>query len=329
MPEIIGREIEIGLATEAVRGTAETTVDRWLRKVTASIVERAEFADDDSTRGVLEDMEGRRVVQKYIEGDMEGIAHVDAIGFLFASLYGKVASSVVAGSVYDHVFTLKQNIDHQSLTVFAKDGGAQQLKYNGCVVNTLEINAAVDDYVRFSAGFIGKAGVDNTAVPSYSTEYDFIGRDITVKIAASEAGLAAANAIPVKELTITHDQGSIRDHVFGSHTPDDIYNAKHSIEGEIMLNFADETYKDLYLSDTAKYMSITIEGEANLGGGYKPTITYILNKVMFNDWNRDGGSDELVTQPISFKAYYNETDGEASQVTLRNLTSAYANVPSA
>lgn len=328
MSEIIGREIEVGFSTEAVRGTAEATVDKWSKNVTASIVERAEMADNDTVRGVLEDMEGRRVVQKYIEGDIEGIVHVDAIGYLYASLYGKVTSAVVAGSVYSHEFALKQNIEHQSLTVFAKDGGVQTLKFAGCMVNTLEVNAAVDDYVRFTAGIIGKSSEDAVVTPSYDTEYDFIGRDITVKIADTEAGLAGATAVPVKEITVTHDQGAIRDHVLGSYTPSDIYNAKHSLEGEFTLNFSDQTFKDLYLGDTAKYMSITIEGEAILGGSYKPTITYILNKVQFNDWNRSGGKDELVTEPISFKCYYNETDGQASKVTLQNLTSSYANVPS-
>jgi len=326
--EIVGRELEVGFSTEGTRGTAEATVDKWSKNVTASIVERAEHADNDTVRGVLEDMEGRRVVQKYIEGDIEGIAHVDAIGYLYASLYGKVTSAVVAGSVYSHEFTLRQNIEHQSLTVFAKDGGVQNLKFAGCMVNTLELNAAVDDYVRFTAGITGRTAENATVTPDYDTEYDFIGRDITVKIADTEAGLAGATAVPVKEITVTHDQGSIRDHVLGSYTPSDIYNAKHSIEGGFTLNFTDETFKDLYLGDTAKYMSITIEGEAILGATYKPTITYIFNKVQFNDWNRSGGADELVTQPISFKCYYNETDGEASKVTLQNLTSAYSNVPS-
>jgi len=326
--EIIGREIEVGFSTEATRGTAESTVDKWAKSVSASIVERAEHADNDITRGVLEDMEGRRVTQKYIEGDIEGIAHVDAIGYLYASLYGKVTSAVVAGSVYSHIFELKQNINHQSLTLFAKDGDVQTLKFAGCVVNTLEINASVDDYVRFTAGIIGRTAEDAVVSSSYDTEYDFIGRDITVKIADSEAGLADADAVPVKEITVTHDQGSVRDHVLGAYTPDDIYNGKHSIEGDFTLNFADEVYKDLYLSDTAKYMSVTIEGEAILGATYKPTITYIFNRVQFSDWNRSGGADELVTQPVSFKAFYNETDNEASKVTLQNITTSYVNVPS-
>lgn len=329
MGEIIGRDIEVGFSTEAVRGTAETVVDKWFRNVTANIVERAENVEDDTSRGRLEDMEGRRVVQKYIEGDMDGIAHADAIGYLYSSLYGKVSSSVVAGSVYDHEFTLNQNIEHQSLTVFGKDGDAQQVKFAGCMVNTLEINATVDDYVRFTAGIIGKEATDDTATPSYDTEYDFIGCDITVKIADTEAGLAGAEASKLKEVTLTHDQGGLRDHVLGNCPPDNVYNTKKMITGEMTLNFTDETFKDLYLSDLAKYMSITIEGEADIGGGNNPSITYVLNKVLVNDWNKnENGKDELVTQTVSFKAYYNKTDQEQSKVTLRNLTASYANVPS-
>jgi len=329
MTEIIGREIEVGFATEATRGSAESSVDKWMKNVTANIIERAEHVDDDSTRGKLEDMDKRRVTQKYIEGDLEGIVHVDAIGYLLASIYGKVATSLVSGSVYDHEFTLKQNIEHQSLTVFAKDGGAQQLKFAGCMVNTLELSAAVDDYVRFTAGITGISGADDSSTPSYDTEYDFIGKDITIKVADSEAGLVGATAIKAQDVTLTHDQGGIRDHVFGSYNPDGVYNGKSAIEGEFSLNFSDETFKDLFLGDTPKYMSITIEGSDDIGGGNKPTITYVFNKVMITSWDRSGGNDELVTETVGFKAYYNETDGEASKVTLRNLTSSYANVPSA
>jgi hypothetical protein len=326
--EIIGRELQVGFATEAVRGTAESSVDRWLRNVTTNIIEKAEHVQDDTTRGVLEDMENRRVVKKYIEGDFEGIAQIDALGFLYASVYGKVSSSVVAGSVYDHVFGVKQNTIHQSLTVFTKDGSVQNLKLAGCVVNTLEVSGSVDDFVRVKANIIGQTATDGSASPSYNTEYDFIGKDITIKLADSEAGLSGATAIKVKDFTITHDQGIIRDHVFGSYTPGDLYNSKNSIEGEITINFSDETYKDLYLGDSAKYMQIVIQGTSDLGGGYYPTLTYVFNKVKITDWDRSGGNDELVTEKISFKAFYNETDSEASTVTLRNLTSSYANVPS-
>ena len=71
-------------------------------------------------------------------------------------------------------------------------------------------------------------------------------------------------------------------------------------------------------------MSITITGDADLGGGTYPTITMILNRVQVQDWNRDdAGAGELVGQPVSVKAFFNETDGEQSSLVLRNLTTEY------
>jgi len=326
--EIIGRQIEFGVATEASRGVAEATADRWMRKVTANVVEKATHVLDDTTRGVLEDGEARRVVQKYIEGDVEGILHIDLIGWLFANIYGSVVTATVEGTVKSHTFSLKQNIQHQSLTLFAKDGSVQQQVFSNAMINTLQINASIDDYVRFSTSFVASAAADNTDTPSYETEYDFVARDIAIKIADTEAGLTSATALKTKDMSITWDQGIVRDHVFGAYNPDDIYNAKLMIEGSFTLNFTDKTFKELYLGNDAKYMSIVIEGEEVLSGTSKPKIEIILNKVQFMDWNRSGDANSLVTEPINFRAFYNATDKKQSTVKLQNVTSAYTNVPS-
>lgn len=327
--EIVGREIEFGVATEATRGTAETAANKWCRKVTANVVERAEHAIDETTRGRLEDGEGRRVVQRYVEGEVEGILHADVLGWFLANIYGIVVTSTVTGSVKQHIFSLAQNIQHPSLTLFAKDGSVQQLAFDNAMINTLEITAEIDDYVRFNASFIASGATNDDDTPSYDTEYDFVARDITIKMADTEAGLAGATALKAKNVSWKYDQGLIRDHVVGSYDPDDIYNAKLMIDGSFELNFADETYKDLYLGNSAKYMSITIAGEADLGSGNHPTVTLVLNKVQIMDWNRDGGANDLVTEPINFRAFYNPTDQEQSTTTLKNLTAAYDNIPSA
>jgi len=329
MAEIIGRQIAAGIGVEDVRGTAPTTPDRWFRAVTASIVERAERATDDTKRGRLEDSEGARIVRKWVEGSLEGIVHADAIGFLFYNLYGAVNSQVVTGSIYDHVFTLQNSIQHPSLSVFAYDGGVQNLVYRNGMVSSLELTVTTDDYVRFSAEFIAKDSASNADSPSYATEYDFISRDVTMKIADTEGGLSGATALKVKEMNISWTAEAIADYVFGSYNPDDVYNSSFMIEGQMTLNYEDNTFKDLYLADTYKYMQIVIEGAADIGSGNHPTITILFNRVQFNDWNREGGNDELVTQPVSFKAFLNVTDSQQSEVTLRNLMASYSNPVSA
>lgn len=326
--EIIGRQIEFGIATEAVRGTAETVADKWCRKITANVVEKAAHAVDETTRGGLADAQGRRVVQRYIEGDLQGILHVDVVGYMFANLYGAaVSSQVAATSVYSHVFNLRENIQHQSLTLFAKDGTVQQSTFGTAMLSTFELTAAVDDYVRFNANFVAALSATNADTPSYDTEYDFIARDIVIKQAVTEAGLVGAVAVKAKNLTLTWDTGLIRDHVVGSYNADDIYNSKMMIEGSMTLNFEDEIFKDFYLNNNELYMSVTLTGEVDLDSGENPSIQVLLYKVQITDWSRSGDADALVTQEVSFRAFYNATDAKQSQVTVNNLTTTYPNVP--
>lgn len=325
--EIIGRQIELGMAAEASRGVASASAAKWLRKASATIVEKAVHAVDETSFGGFEDGEGRRVVQSYIEGEVAGPLHVDAAGWFFGNIYGICVTSTVAGLVRDHVFNLKQNALHTTLTFFAKDGAVQNLAFAGCMVDTFQLSVTTEDYIRFTSKIVGNSAAADTETTSETAEYDFVSRDVTVKLATSAAGLPAADAIKVKSLDITWDQGLIRDHVVGQYNPDDIYNSRLMIEGNFTRNFADTTLKTLYQNDQARYMEIKIEGAADIGGGSFPTITILLNKVQIMEWERQGAGSELVTQPIRFRAFRNRVDGKQSQVTLRNLTNAYANIP--
>lgn len=322
--EFIGRLVNFSLAPELVRGTAEITAERTVRKVTCNLIPRAERVIDDSTFGKLEDAERVRTVRRWSEGDVEGIVHADVIGYFLLNLYGEPESTNVAGSVYDHEFTLAQNILHPTLTFFVKDGEVRQEKIAGGVVQSLELNASTDDYLRYTASFLGKEGAsDSSELPSLATEYDFVSRDITVKIAATEGGLAGATALKLKDMSITLNSNAEADWVFGSYSPENIYNKQFSIEGTFTRNFTDETFKDLYEGDGFRYLEIEIKGEADIGGTNNPTITVLLNKVQLTDWSRTSAGDDLVTEEVSFKAFLNTTDEQQSKVTVRNLTETY------
>jgi hypothetical protein len=324
--EFIGREINLALAPEAVRGTATATAERTVRKVTCNLIPRAERVVDDTTFGRLEDAERVRTVRRWSEGDVSGIVHADVIGYYLLNLYGAPESTPVAGSITDHVFELEQSIQHPTLTFFVKDGEVRQEKIAGGVVSQFELTAATDNYVRYNATFLGKEGEDDASeLPELENEYDFVSRDITVQIAENEGALADAPAIKLKNLSINWNPNAEADWVFGSYSPDNIYNKQFVIEGEFEKNFTDETFKDLYEGDDFRYMKITIEGEAELGGGgQKPTITVLLYKVQITDWNRSSEGDALAVETVSFKAFYNTEDGKQSQVTVRNLTESYA-----
>ncbi|HEY1037157.1 MAG TPA: phage tail tube protein [Candidatus Paceibacterota bacterium] len=320
----IGRKLEIGFAPESSRGVAESTVSKWAKHVSADIIPRVEKAIDDNTRGRLEDSEGARVVKKWFDGTLEGILHVDTIGYLFANIYGAPVSTVVEGDVMSHAFTMSQSIEHPTFSLFRKDGSVNQKVYGGGVVKTLEISAVADNYVRFSADIAAANEASNSSTPSYDTEYDFIGKDVTVKMADTSGALAGATALKLKDVNISWDNSAIVDHVLGNLYPDAIYNGASMIEVTFTKNYVDTTFEDLFKSDAYKYMSIAIEGNTDIGDGNFPGLVLTLNKAQVQSWERSGGGDELVTEEVTIKAFFNQTDLAQSGLTLKNLTATYA-----
>lgn len=321
MSDFIGRQIEIGLAVEGTRNTAETTAQAWLKKVKADIQLRAEKVNNNSTQGRLESYEGTRKTKQWYDGTLEGIVNANSIGFFLYNIYGTCDDGGTSGA-YTHDFTLDQTIEHPTLSIFAFDSDVDMKVLNGGMVSKMEISASVDDYVRYKIDMSALEEDTSSETPSYSAEADFIGKDITVKLADSEAGLPSATALKVKNATISYNTGLIRDHVFGAVAPDNSFNSMLDIDISLTLNYADETLKDMFENDTEKVMQVAMtNGSADL--------TFTFYKVVVTDWSRSGDSDKLVTQEVKLKAYYDGTYGVTAQsaVSLTNTYEAYTPTP--
>ena len=315
---IIGREIEVGVGLETVRGTP-VAPSRWIKKISANVLPRNEKVVDESTFGGLEDSDNARVTKKWFDGDIEGNLHADVAGYFFLNLYGSIVTTGIGTGAYSHAFSLEQDIEHPTISVYRKDGSVINQKYGGGVVNTLEISATAGELVKFTSNIILSTGASSTETPAYLTEYDFIGRDITIKVADTEGGLAGATALTVKNVSISFSSNAIVDHKFGSYNPD-IYNSAFGIEVSITKNMGDSTFETLFNADTYKYMQITIESEAEIATGKKASIVLTLNKAQVQSWERSGDANSLVEETIGLKAFYNATDGEASTLVLQNKT---------
>ena len=319
---MIGRELEVGLGAEETRGTKSTTA-KWVKNISANIFEKAEHATDEATRGVFEDSDGKRVIKKHVEGDVEMPLYANSFGFLAFNLYGSVNTSLVETGVYDHAFEIEQSSLAPSLTVFAKDGSVAQKAFKNAHVNTLELSADMDGYVNVSVNFLAKEGEADTSNPSYDSDVNFIGKEITVKVADTEEGLSSATPVCVSDLSISFDKGLIEKYCLGSFNPNEIYMSKASIEGSFTKKYEDDIFKALRESDNAKYMEIKIEGETIEGKSEKTSLTFTFYKIQVTDWDRSGGNDDLVEEEVSFKAFYNATDNKASKLVIRNTTDKY------
>jgi hypothetical protein len=136
----IGRRLQLGIAKEASRGSAEATVDFWLPTTDLSIDHKAEKVVDEQAYGVIEDSIGSYIVRKFAEGNFSAHLATEDFPLILLSVLGSLSSAQVGGEtvVYDHTFGVSQSTQHQSLTLFLNDPIAgQDYKYPlGVVENT-------------------------------------------------------------------------------------------------------------------------------------------------------------------------------------------------
>ena len=108
----------------------------------------------------------------------------------------------------------------------------------------------------------------------------------------------------------------------GTAEPEDILNQSFSIEGELKLNYADQTYKNLMMNGTYRALRIFMESEKLIGASSYGDLTLDLSKVDFFSWEPDAPNDEIVMNTINFKANYDISNAMVNAATVRNALSA-------
>lgn len=249
------------------------------------------------------------------------------IGYLLKSLLGKVTTSTVYGTVKSHLIEVLQN-DPQfpSISLGLSQPGSQDYGYNGALVKSLEIRTPVDDLVNATIEFEARDEAEHaTYTPAYvSTDYIFRPQDIEIKFATNLAGLGAADAVSLKELSLKIINNARAQQNIGSLTPTDYIANLIDIAGSIVLDYEDVTYHDIYKAGTYKAMQIKlVRSDIDLGGGYNPSIIVQLAKVSFETANPDRPLDDIVRDGFDIVAHYSDDDDEAINIVVQNTVADY------
>lgn len=322
MTKFIGRLADIGIAKEAVRGTAENSVGFYLPKVSLTIDDGIEQVLDESSIGVIEDSPNASVVGKFAEGEIEGNIYDKSFGLLlFAALGGKSVSGP-SDSAYTHSFTVAQSAQHQSLTLFLDDPN-QDYKYALAMLESLEIDVMLAQYARYKAAFRSKAGETATLSPSYSAENHFLPQHGSVKIASDLSGLGAASALNIRSVRLSINKNIEDDRKLGSVDPTDILNRQLAVDGSVELVFDANTFKTQMLADTAQAMRIRLTQTTLIGSSSVPQLTIDLAKVKFSKFEKNYENDGIVTATVDFKAHYSVGDTAMITAELINAQSSY------
>lgn len=325
----IGRLMQVGIAKETVRGTAEAAAEFYIPFSEASFDEMEEFAMEEQSRGVIEDSVGQTKVKQWAEGSLGAPVGSEHFGLVLFSTLGAVNTVVNAdasGNVYDHTFSVQNGAQHQALSIFLDDPlGAQDYKHALGVITSLEITYELGSFVTYSAGLKAKRGETATLTPSTTTENRFTSKHLTFKTAANKAGLGAGTEIKIKNLSLSIEKNTEDDDVLSSDAPIDFLNKQLTIEGEIEALWQNEAdFKTDYLAGTQKALRIDlIDTDSTIGTAANPELRIDLAKVIFTALNRPITINDVVSQSLSFKAHYSISDTEMIEIVLTNLTVSY------
>lgn len=321
-----GEDINLGIARETTRGTAETPT-AWVPGRTPSgirpIVEKVNIRE---TKGSGVSSQGSSIVQKRAEGDLEFNVRNGSIGFFLLSLLGKVTTAT-NGDGYDHTFeVLTGNAQFPVLTLALSQNGQQDYEYETVAVQSIELRTPVDDLVNATVNFIGVGEATHADyTPSFAADdYFFRHYDMSVKIAADVAGLGAASPLKLKEFSLSIANNARVNQNISELNPSDVLALILEISGNMSLDYNGETHHDLYSNNTSRAMQITLtRSDVTIDTGVNPEIVITMPNITYTNWTPDRPLDDIVTEGIEFMAHFDDTEGEAINIVVTNEIANY------
>lgn len=300
-----GRLVEVGIGKETSRGTG-VAASYWMPKTAISFDDKVSKALTSGSYGFVSDAPFTgQVVGKWAEGDIEGELNANSFGLILLALCGTESYSLAETGVGQHDYSIQNDVQSDSLTIHISDPiGA--VKFRMAMVNSLTLDVALGEFVKYTANFISKFHQDEAAqTATYQVDYRFTHPNLTFKVAANVGGIAAATAISVKSLSLTIDKNVERQDVLGTIEPEDILNKGFRITGSIELRYEDRTWRDYMLNGNVKAMQVLLTGSQLIGATQYAKLDMQFDKVHFFEWEPSRDLGDIASQKINFEVMFN------------------------
>lgn len=322
MNGFIGKQTSFGLAKENTRGTAENTADVYLQTTSLDFQNSAERIVDEATAGMIVEGVGDVVSKKWSEGSIEGKLGDHSFGYFALGLLGQV-NTTESNGVYTHNFTLDNNSQHPSFTLFRNDP-VQGYRYGNGMLDSFSINLEVGAWAVYNASFKAKFGEEKAQTTGYVVENKFLPKHASVKVASNTAELDSAAKLCVTKAELSFAKNLIDDNCLGSTEPKDYYNSQVAVEGSIEIKYNKTDFHDDNFNDVKKALRISVENsDVDLGGGVHPTIEFDLTNVKYQETPINIDMGNIVKQTVSFKGYYNIEESAFVNIKLINNKANY------
>lgn len=325
MSEFIGRRVSVGVGVETDRGTA-VAPSYFYRHLSLDFARKTTAIQNESAMGRVEKINDSAIVSQWAEGKLEGKVTDTGIGYLLANIFGQVSSAAASGQTgaFDHSFSIGQSQTPPTLTIARKDPNTDRRHALGTLAD-LEISVEAGDWVKVNATIMAKMGEVATNVVSFLEENEFTSRNVVIKMADDEAGLASASPIAAKSFKITINRNATTYSSFtGSLDISNIFTGAYELTGEMVLIYDTTDFEDKYYNNTAQALEVTIENaQVDIGTSTHPSLKFKAPKVRVSEWSQSNDLDNVIEQTLSFSIEFDTTQGKALEATLRNTKEDY------
>jgi hypothetical protein len=326
MAKIIGSLVHVGLGRETTRGNA-VSAGYWIPKTDLSFNDNVEYIKQEAPYGVINDLMDGTPGKVWGAGNISGPVFVDSIGLILGATFGQfptASGSAVVG--YTHNFTPAQNSQHASLTLYRKDAN-EDIRFSLGMVNSLEINYELGEYLSYGVEFISRSGQTTTSTPAYTaTGAKIRPQDLTVRIANTIAGLGAGTVLEVESAMIKIEKNAIDYQVHGSRELNDVFNGRFGFSGTLVLLWDSTVYKELWEAGTKQALRLTaINTAETVGSGAttNPVLEFTIAPSLLEEFGVEQGNGDIVKQTIGFTGLYNPVDGTSISARLVNAVASY------
>lgn len=330
MAKGIGKLLQVGIAKEAVRGTATSAASYWIPWSEMSVDEATEFGNNEMSLGLIEDSTEQFKLAEKASAEITAPIGDKHFPLILLAALGALSTGDNAdadASVKDHTVTVSQSAEHQALTLFSDDPlGGQDYKFALGALESLEIKYEMGKLLHYTAVFRSKKGETATLTPATTAaENRFLPQHTVFKLATNLAGLTAASAMSIKSLNLKIEKNLEDDQVLGNIAPVNFLNKNLQITGTIEALWQNESdYKTAYLANTAKAMRIDlVNTDTVIGTAANPRVKIDLAKVQFSELTRAVAVGDIVKQTLGFKAHYSTSDTQMISAIVTNVVASY------
>lgn len=222
-------------------------------------------------------------------------------------------------TVRTHLFDRLNTNAHRSYTIYGHDPiGDERAMF--CMLNTLELEAAVGDFLTFSAEFMGKKLESTSAqTPSYTEERSFLAKHATLTHAADfDTLLSTPVTASIERLKLTINKNLTDYQAWGDDDVASLHNQQFEVFGDMDLLYNAATWRDYMTNSTKQALRIKLVHGDTIGTNGAPTLQIDLPECYLTEWSRSEENNGLVKQTVGFKAVFNVGRSLTAQAILEN-----------